>query len=416
MTIYSAFITHRTKHHSACESLTETLARIPELCTQTWTQKRIYPNEEQLPKNTGINALLLRLLGAHNPQDMSVPLARQSTLGQSLDAMDIIHLSQIRGDTLSLMSLSKLQQPVLCELSDDYPLTALCSHSNACQQYRYHCRNCPRCMFPNLVERLFHYKKACFNAIKKLIIITPSHKRQHEVSNSPMFQGREVRHIGIAVNCKELCAQNRIASKVEHDIHPHQRVIAFRCSGKQADWEQYEKDIITDICQQLHEEGYLALHILILGKNNAPALPYPCSCYTGAKEPEQKKANLYSCIDILIHLSTKDCDERHALEAMACQVPIITHRWGNMSEYVTHQNCGYSIRGKLELNIDKILHGIKHLLHAPVLRTHYGLHARQYIEQEHEADFIAQLYRQLYQEQISNANPHVAARGEKAGA
>lgn len=416
MTIYAALITHRAEHPNACESLASTLSRIPELIPQNWVQEHQFPTEEELPPSPSRNKLLLHLLGAHPMGEMSLPFAKNTDLNDTFEGMDLLHLHALHGDSLSLRSLRKVQQPILYNLDDEGGLSALCQHSDGCSQYIRHCRHCPRCRFPSLVERIFHYKQQLFAAIPRLTLITPSHKRQHEVRRSPMFAGRDVRHIGIALDCQELQAKNRIDCKEERDIHPHQRVIAFRCSEDCKDWNTREQKIIQDLCLQLYHEGYLGIHILILGKNSCPALPYPCSTFGQDKEQGSARSRLYSSIDILIHISNKGVDERHALEAMACQVPIITHRLGNMSEYVENKQRGISVTGKPELNIEVLLEHVKALLHAPLLRSHYGLHARQYIEQEHEANFIAQLYRQLYHEQINHTNPYARATGGRDGA
>ncbi|MFI3243439.1 MAG: glycosyltransferase [Akkermansia sp.] len=416
MSIYSALITHRTEPPKACESLANILSRIPELIPQTWVQQRVFPTEEELPPSPWRNSLLLHLLGEPASEGMSLPFARRSRVAEHWSELDILHLHALHGDSVSLHSLSRLQQPILYEVHDESGLSALCQHSGKCKQYLWHCRHCPRCRFPSLVERIFRYKQAQFAALHRLILITPSHKRQHEVRRSPMFAGREVRHIGIALDCEQLHAHHRIDCKEERDIHPHQRVIAFRCSGDAKDWKEHEEPIIQALCHQLHEAGYLALHIIILGQNACPALPYPCHSYSPTKDSAKARARLYSSIDILIQLSEREEDERHALEAMACQVPIITHRRGNMSEYVENKERGISMSGKPELNIEVLLAHLKTLLHAPMLRSHYGLKARQYIEQEHEISFITALYRQLYHELTEGTNQDACATAGRADA
>ncbi len=416
MTIYAALITHRAEQNRACESLVSTLSRIPEIIPQRWVQEQQFPMEEQLPYSPWSNKILLHLLGAQPVKEMSLPFARGSSLKKEFEGADLLHLHDLHGDSISLRSLAKIKQPILYEVDDEGAMSALCQHSGSCTQYLRHCRHCPRCRFPSLVERIFNYKQKLFAALARLTLIAPTHKRQHELRRSPMFTGRDVRHIGVALDCRELHAQHRGDCKEELDIHPHQRVIAFRCSENTKDWDTRELRIIQELCRQLFNEGYLGIHILILGKNGCPSLPYPCSTHALSDESACARARLYSSIDILIHLSDKGVDERHALEAMACEVPIITHRLGNMSEYVENKQRGISMTGKPELNIDVLLEHLKTLLHAPLLRCHYGLHARQYIEQEHEVNFIAQLYRQLYKEVINGANQDENARAGRDGA
>lgn len=416
MTFFTALISRQAETNCACESLRSTLSRIPELIAQSWFQEHEELCDEHLPPSPASNKFLLHLLSVSSAEGMSLPRARQANLEQSLSEADILHLSNLHGDSLALPLLGKLRQPILYDVGNDTPLTALCHECGDCKQYLYSCRQCPRCRYPRIVERIFQYKQRRFADISHLILITPSHMRQHELRRSPMFQGREVRHIGIAVDCDKLHHHHRIDCKEERDIHPHQRVIAFRCSQHREDWLERERDIIQSLCLQLFLEGYHGIHILILGQSAHPALAYPCSCHAITDKEARSRARLYSSIDILVHLSTSKEDERHALEAMACKLPTITHRQGNMGEYVEHRERGCSIRGKQELHLKEMLEEIKKLLHAPILRTHYGLRARTYIEQEHDANFIAELYRQLYHEQINRANRGVHATGGTGGA
>jgi len=122
-------------------------------------------------------------------------------------------------------------------------------------------------------------------------------------------------------------------------------------------------------------------------------------CVFVGKQP--KIVDYLACADVLLLPSEQESFGLAALEAMACEVPVIASRVGGIPEVVTDGETGYlSEVGDLE----KMAADAAHLLNDSALRREMGKRARESAVARYRTDLVIPQYLSFY-EQVVGRKP-----------
>jgi N-acetyl-alpha-D-glucosaminyl L-malate synthase BshA len=122
-------------------------------------------------------------------------------------------------------------------------------------------------------------------------------------------------------------------------------------------------------------------HVLFLGKQN-------------------DMAQLLSMADVMLFPSENESFGLVALEAMACEVPVITTNIGGIPEVVEHGQDGYLFNVG---DTDGMSAACVDLIKNPERRLEMGQHARQHAQSEFCASKIVKRYEELYRQTLASA-------------
>jgi N-acetyl-alpha-D-glucosaminyl L-malate synthase BshA len=127
-------------------------------------------------------------------------------------------------------------------------------------------------------------------------------------------------------------------------------------------------------------------------------------CSFVGKQP--RIVDYLSASDVLLLPSEQESFGLAALEAMACEVPVVASRVGGVSEVVTDGETGFlSAVG----DVDKMADDAGRLLADPALRSNMGRHARESAVSRYHTNKVIPEYIKFYEHILSQANASVAS-------
>ena len=127
-------------------------------------------------------------------------------------------------------------------------------------------------------------------------------------------------------------------------------------------------------------------------EHRARCLGVEDKCVFVGKQP--KIVDYLSAADVLLLPSEQESFGLAALEAMACEVPVIASRVGGIPEVVTDGETGYLSEVG---NIEKMSDDAGRLLNDPALRSEMGRRARQSAVSRYRTDIVIPQYIQFYE-------------------
>lgn len=266
---------------------------------------------------------------------------------------DIIHIHNIHGYFLNFKILFKYLaecgKPVVWTVHDCWLFTGHCYHysSAGCYRWQDHCRRCPqKRSFPasfllDRSERNFRDKRAAFNSVTNLTIVSVSDWMRREMSHS-FLSGHDFKVIHNGIDLDDFKPSLAVETKEKYrigDSHVILGVASIWSKEKGLDDFYCLSSLLPDDCR-----------IVLVG-----ALPEEYSNRIPSKIIHVKRtgnvrelAALYSMADVLFNATWQDNYPTVNMEAIACGTPVITYRTGGSVESVV-EDTGFVVdQGDLE--------------------------------------------------------------------
>jgi len=105
-------------------------------------------------------------------------------------------------------------------------------------------------------------------------------------------------------------------------------------------------------------------------------------------------SNIYSSCDFFVMPSTEEAGGQTFLEAMACEIPVITFNTGAMADTITPHKTGLLAELK---NTQDLADKIEYMIIHPQERRQMGENARKLIEEDFTLQTQAKHYLRLYE-------------------
>ncbi len=254
---------------------------------------------------------------------------------------DMIWLHNLHGYYLNVGMLFRYlkaaDKPVIWTLHDCWAFTGHCAHFTpaGCEQWKTGCRSCPlkkdypRSALLDACERNYRKKKASFQGVRQLRLVTPSQWLADRVGESFLAEYPiEVRHNTIDT---EVFLPTPGFPAERYGLL-HKKIVL----GAASDWTQRKglDDFVT-LSGMLDEDYRIVL--VGLTKKQIKRMP-PQIVGIERLNDAAELAKLYTAADVFLNLTYADTYPTVNLEAKACGTPVVTYRTGGSPESASPEN------------------------------------------------------------------------------
>ena len=312
---------------------------------------------------------------------------------------DVVHMHWSAASTVNLKCLSRITAPIVWTFHDVWPITAGCHCNMECTQWRFGCENCPQlgCSVTglNLAKYLWGYKRRAF-ANAKIDAICPSRWLTEMTLQSPLWEGKNIHHLGNALDTNVFSPANKIEMRRVWKLPVDKPIILFGATVTSIFYKGF--DLLLQALEHLRSQGVEA-HLAVFGENPANNnLQFPATC-VGYVHDAAKLASLYACADVFVVPSRQDNLPTTALEACSCGVPCVAFSVGGIPEIVLHNKSGYIAQN---FDVKDLAHGIRHIIENPAIGAEWGKNARMHMLNNYESTIIARQLIDIYENILLN--------------
>lgn len=249
---------------------------------------------------------------------------------------DILHLHNLHGWYINLPMLfrfiKKHHIKTVWTLHDCWGFTAQCSHFviEKCDKWKTGCYSCPRYRlypytFVDRTKKMWKLKKAWFNGVEDLTLVTPSRWLADLVKQS--FLGAyDVRVINNGI---DLDAFKPVTGDFREKYGIWDKKVVL---GVASGWG-YRKglDVFTALSERLPED----YKIVLVGTNNEVDKQLPPDILSIHRTYNREElAQIYSAADVFVNPTREEVLGLVNIEALACGTPSITFQTGGSPETV----------------------------------------------------------------------------------
>lgn len=251
---------------------------------------------------------------------------------------DLIHLHNVHGFYLDVEKLfaylKQCGKPVVWTLHDCWAFTGHCAYFDyaGCEQWKTGCRKCaqhrsvyPYALFKDAAAENYERKRAAFQGVQKLTVVTPSEWLAGLVKES-FLKEYPVKVIPNGIDLEKFKPQEQ----KKRDRH--------LVLGVANVWDHRKGlEFFTELSKRLDPESY-EIAVVGVSKKQIRELPPNVTGISHTKNVEELAA-LYSAASVYVNPTLEDNFPTTNLEALACGTPVVTFATGGSTEAVT-ENCG----------------------------------------------------------------------------
>ncbi len=321
---------------------------------------------------------------------------------QEFKEADVIHFHNLHGWFFNLKTLQKMSKlkPTLWTLHDMWAITPHCAHA-----YDGKLRNgffqCPaqsaypRITWPN--GKYLAWRKSNIYRDANIHIVVPSKWLLGKVSQSVIKD----KPIDLIYNGIDETIFKKYPIFESRDIVnlPHDKKIVLFLSegGKNNTFKGW--GFVENIIQKYKEDGEV-IFVCVGGDESGYDATHKNLLYVSKIEDKKTLARYFSAANIFLFPSLADNCPLVVLEAMACEVPIVTFQTGCIPELVTHLENGYIAHYK---DADDLLAGVQYILKLDQREIDsISTRSRQKIVSEFTSDNMVAQYDKLYKKIIAD--------------
>ena len=286
--------------------------------------------------------------------------------------------------------------PVVWSLHDLIPITGGCHYPGECDHFTRQCGNCPQQKKPGPLDdtyKFFCIKDRCYSG-KNLHLVGNSEWTTSQIRRSGLAKyaiSIQTIHYGLDVEkykpVDKLCARRALG------ISDDRFVVGFACS----DFSEERKGaaLLLEALKILSAQENL---LLTFGAGKWPSASGIETMQLGTLNSPQLQCLFYSALDVFAMPSRVETFGNVALEAMACETPVIAYAAGGLTDVVVDRETGL-----LEPEIGSVS-GLARMLQwmwqHPKERIGMGMAGRQRVIRNFSDSLMASRYTKLYHELV----------------
>ncbi|HTA29982.1 MAG TPA: glycosyltransferase, partial [Candidatus Cybelea sp.] len=291
--------------------------------------------------------------------------------------------------------------PVVWSLHDFIPMTGGCHYPGACEGFTRNCGNCPQQKRPALHDdtyRFLRVKHSCY-ARKNLHFVGNSHWTTAQAQRSALAKhARSFSTIHLGLNVEQYKPVDKASARMSLGIAEGHFVIGFACM----DFQEKRKGarLLLEALNALPKKNVL---ILTFGSGRWPESSGIKSLQLGALNSPPLQSLFYSALDVFATPSLVETFGNTAMEAMACETPVVAFAAGGLTDVVVDNQTGL-----LEAEIGSVaglVRMLKWLMEHPGERRGMGISGRQRVIEHFTDTLMAQRYNELYQQLTGAGSP-----------
>jgi glycosyltransferase involved in cell wall biosynthesis len=299
-------------------------------------------------------------------------------------------------DLPSFLGSLPAELPIVWSIHDLIPVTGGCHYPGECDHFIRHCGNCPQLKRPapsDETYRFFGIKERCYARLN-LHLVGNSEWTTTQIRRSGLAKyAKSVRTIHLGLDPEHYRPIDKLAARRLLGIPPKRFVIGFACSDLSE--ERKGGRLLLDAVEGLSEPPVL----LTFGAGRWADLNGPEILRLGVLQSSRLQSLFYSAVDVFATPSRVETFGNTALEAMACETPVVAYATGGLKDVVVNGETGL-----LEAQIGSVS-GLTRMLQwmhgNPSERQKMGRAARTRVVEYFTDDLMATNYANLYQELLA---------------
>lgn len=342
--------------------------------------------------NKAIHLILSRITGLHGIYSY---LATKKFIRNAKDfAPDIIHIHNLHGWYINIPQLvnyvNKHNIKVVWTLHDCWAFTGHCPYYDLidCNKWQKECFDCPiHKQYPRTdidrSRKMFYLKKCWFGSLKNLTIVTPSEWLKDQVSKSFLKEKKCV----VINNGIDLTRFKRNPNSEQNEEKSTFRILCVSFN-----WDKRKGlDAIIELSGLLGDN----YEITMVGTddNIDKILPKKIRSIHRTQNLDEL-VGLYSQSDVFVNTTREENFPTVNIEAIACEVPVITFRTGGSPEIIDDA-CGKVVPKN---DVNALADAVRAMCNNPLSKEDCRRRAeRLYNKDDRFMDYI-NLYKKIYAE------------------
>jgi glycosyltransferase involved in cell wall biosynthesis len=288
--------------------------------------------------------------------------------------------------------------PLVWSLHDLIPITGGCHYPGECDHFTRQCGNCPQQKKTGPRDdtyKFFRIKDRCY-AGKNLHLVGNSEWTTSQIRRSGLAKyARSIQTIHYGLDVEEYKSIDKFCARRALGIRDDRFVVGFACS----DFSEERKGapLLLEALKILSAQEIL---LLTFGAGERPSAGGIETMQLGTLHSPQLQCLFYSALDVFAMPSRVETFGNTALEAMACETPVVAYAAGGLTDVVVDRETGL-----LERDIGSVS-GLARMLQwmwqHPAERQAMGLAARRRVIAHFTDDLMARRYAELYEQLLSD--------------
>jgi glycosyltransferase involved in cell wall biosynthesis len=305
-------------------------------------------------------------------------------------------------DLPSFFSSLSRELPVVWTLHDLIPITGGCHYPGECAGFTQTCGNCPQQKRPHrhdATHKFFQVKAHWYKTIN-LHFVGNSEWTTSQIHRSGLAKyARSIQTIHYGLDVEEYKSIDKFCARRALGIRDDRFVVGLACS----DFSEERKGtpLLLEALKILSAQEIL---LLTFGAGKWPPAGRIETMQLGTLHSPQLQCLFYSALDVFAMPSRVETFGNTALEAMACETPVIAYAAGGLTDVVVDRETGL-----LERDIGSVS-GLARMLQwmwqHPAERQQMGVAGRRRVVKVFTDTLMACRYAQLYQELLSADKTH----------
>lgn len=299
-------------------------------------------------------------------------------------ACDILHIHNIHFDFFNPFSLSFLshRKPTVWTLHDLFPVTGFCIHPGNCKYFKDNCSLCYREQLNDPFEPQketgegqvgpllsLQWKRMIYEH-SHLTFVCPSFWMRQQVQNS-ILSDMNVKVIPNGIDTKIFCPRDKHLAKKKLGIPLDVFVIGAVAVQGALDNPLKGGAHLQAIIESLHQK-YSKVILLNIGSDR----PDPAAYIRNVAhiDSQEDLSWAYSAMDVFVHPAAAESFCLVAVEAMACNLPVVAFDVGPLPELVLDKETGFLCP---EQDTKSLFDAVNVLLEDKGLRKRFGYAGRE---------------------------------------
>jgi glycosyltransferase involved in cell wall biosynthesis len=255
---------------------------------------------------------------------------------------DIVHCHNLHGGYFDLRVLSSLCRhvPVFLTLHDAWLLSGHCSHSFACERWKFGCGRCPDLtIYPRISRDATSYnwrRKRGIFAKCRLYVATPCRWLMQKVEQSilaPAVEQSRVIPYGIELNVFQPAPKHKARTLL--GLSQDAEVLVFTANHAQRNIFKDYQTMRTALARLAAHSTRRRLLLIAVGQDlPAERIGRAEVRFVPYQSDPEAVARYYQAADLYLHAAKADTFPNAVLEALACGTPVVATAVGGIPEQV----------------------------------------------------------------------------------
>jgi glycosyltransferase involved in cell wall biosynthesis len=299
-------------------------------------------------------------------------------------------------DLPSFFTSMPLGLPIVWSLHDFIPLTGGCHYPGDCEHFTQNCGNCPQQKKPNPrddTNKFLRLKNSLY-AGRNIHFVGNSDWTTAQARKSSLAKhARSFTTIHLGLDPNQYVPVDKASARRALAIPDSQFVIGFACS----DFSEKRKgaELLLEALKSIPREK---IFVLTFGSGQWPSSDLNI-VQLGMLNSPRLQSLYYSALDVFITPSLVETFGNTAMEAMACETPVVAYATSGLVDVVADKETG--LLEKEIGSVPGLVQMIQWMMDHPTERRAMGIAGRQRVIERFTDTLMARRYTDLYQQLLA---------------